>query len=77
MDLRMPVMNGYEAAACIRKLPRPDAAAIPIVALSSDAYEEDILRCREAGMNTHVAKPLDRDVLFSELGKFFSSERPA
>lgn len=59
MDLRMPVMNGYEATRAIRALDRPDAAAVPIIAMTADAFSEDIHKCLEAGMNAHIAKPLD------------------
>ena len=63
MDLRMPVMTGYEATEAIRKLDRPDAATIPIIAMTADAFAEDVRKCMEAGMNAHVAKPIDvRDV---------------
>lgn len=58
MDLRMPVMNGYEAAKAIRTSGRP-YAAIPIIAMTADAFAEDIRRCTECGMNAHTAKPLD------------------
>ena len=69
MDLRMPEMDGYAAAAAIRALDRPDAG-VPIIAMSADAYEDDIRRCREAGMNGHVAKPVDPNALRTELEKF-------
>ncbi len=63
MDLRMPVMTGYEATEAIRKLERPDAKDIPIIAMTADAFAEDIQKCLAAGMNAHVAKPIDvRDV---------------
>ncbi len=58
MDLRMPVMTGYEAADAIRKMDRPDAD-IPIIAMTADAFAEDIKRCLEHGMNAHMAKPID------------------
>ena len=67
MDLRMPVMDGWEAARAIRALKRPDAAAVPIVAMSADAFEEDVQKCRDAGMNGHVPKPIDPDALFRAL----------
>jgi signal transduction histidine kinase/CheY-like chemotaxis protein len=63
MDLLMPNMNGYDAARGIRKLPRQDAVTIPIVALSANAYQEDVSQAMAAGMNGHIAKPVD----FSEL----------
>mgnify|MGYP000209679426 CR=1 FL=1 len=58
MDIRMPVMNGYEAARAVRSLKRPDAD-IPIIAMTADAFSEDIQQCMESGMNAHIAKPLD------------------
>lgn len=64
MDVRMPEMNGYEATRAIRGLDRPDAATVPIVAMTADAFAEDREKAREAGMNAHVAKPIDvREVL--------------
>ena len=59
MDIQMPVMNGHEATRAIRGLSRPDAAAIPIVAMSANAFAEDMAASREAGMNEHITKPLD------------------
>ena len=59
MDIQMPVMNGYEAAQAIRALHRPDTDALPIVALTANAFDEDVLRSRKAGMNAHLSKPLD------------------
>ena len=67
MDLRMPVMDGYLAARAIRSLERPDASTVPIIALSADAFAEDVERSREAGMNAHIAKPLEPEKLFAEL----------
>lgn len=64
MDVRMPVMNGLDAARAIRALNRADAQAIPIVALSANAYADDVSMSREAGMDAHVAKPFDVDNLF-------------
>ena len=67
MDIRMPVMDGIEAAKAIRSLERPDAKAIPIVALTANAFEDDKRECFEAGMNAHVAKPIDFEKLFETL----------
>ena len=64
MDLMMPVMDGYEATRHIRTLDRPDAS-IPIIAMTANAFTEDIRRCKEAGMNAHVAKPFEMAKLFS------------
>ena len=69
MDLRMPVMNGYEATRAIRAMDRPDAGTIPIIAMTADAFSEDIHRCLECGMNAHVAKPLDMRELLRLLQK--------
>ncbi len=66
MDLRMPVMNGYEATEKIRSLERPDAA-IPIIAMTADDFPEDIQRCLECGMNTHITKPIDVKTILSIL----------
>ena len=59
MDIQMPVMNGYEASEAIRRLPRADAAGIPIIAMTANAFAEDIKRSKNAGMNEHLTKPLD------------------
>ncbi|WP_298030541.1 hybrid sensor histidine kinase/response regulator [uncultured Dysosmobacter sp.] len=69
MDIRMPVMNGYEAADAIRALDRPDAG-LPIVAMTADAFSEDIQRCLEHGMNAHVAKPVDIKELAAVLERY-------
>lgn len=70
MDLRMPVMNGYEAALTIRSLDRSDAKNVPIIAMSADAYAEDIRKCVDAGMNAHIAKPVDAAQMFRTLENF-------
>lgn len=69
MDLRMPVMNGYEAARALRSLNRSDAN-IPIVAMTADAFSEDIRQCMESGMNAHIAKPLDIKNVLRVIQKF-------
>ena len=63
MDIMMPVMNGYEAAKMIRSLDREDAKVIPIVAMTSNAFTEDKMRAKEAGMDEHIAKPVDGKLL--------------
>ena len=70
MDIRMPVMNGYEATKAIRALPREDAAAIPIIAMTADAFSEDVQRCLQCGMNAHVAKPIHLEELSRLLERF-------
>ncbi len=69
MDIQMPVMNGWEATAAIRSLKRPDAAKIPIYALSADAFVEDKRRSVSIGMNGHVSKPIDFDELVDTIGR--------
>ena len=69
MDLRMPNMNGYEATRAIRAMDRKDAKEIPILAMTADAFAEDAQKCLEAGMNAHIAKPLDIDFLKRTLEK--------
>ncbi len=70
MDVRMPVMNGYEATEAIRALKHPDAQNIPIIAMTADAFAEDIQRCLESGMNAHTAKPVNMNELISMLKKY-------
>ena len=67
MDVQMPILNGYEAARQIRRLPRRDAQQIPILALTADAFAEDIALAKEAGMNGHLAKPLNIKALRKEI----------
>jgi len=69
MDIRMPVMDGYEATKAIRALNRPDAATIPIIAMTADAFAEDTKKCREAGMNAHIAKPIDPSQVYRTLAE--------
>lgn len=74
MDLRMPVMTGYEATAAIRALKRPDGASIPIIAMTADAFSEDIQKCLDCGMNAHVAKPIDMNEITRLLERFLSAK---
>jgi signal transduction histidine kinase/CheY-like chemotaxis protein len=77
MDINMPEMDGYEAARRIRALDRPEAATIPIVAMTADTYREDVESCLSAGMNGHISKPVDTEVLFDVLRKHLSGAPPA
>ena len=72
MDVRMPVMNGYEATAAIRSLEREDAD-IPVIAMTADAFSEDIQKCLKCGMNDHLAKPIDVQTVAYKLGKYINS----
>ena len=69
MDIMMPVMNGYEATKMIRSLDREDAKVIPIIAMTANAFTEDRLRAKEAGMNEHIAKPFDAKLLVKIIHK--------
>ena len=69
MDIMMPVMNGYEATKMIRSLDREDAKKIPIIAMTANAFTEDRIRAKEAGMNEHVAKPVDVELLIKVIHK--------
>ena len=67
MDMQMPVMDGCEAARRIRALERPDAVFVPIVAVTANAFAEDIAGTTEAGMNGHISKPIDFPALYRKL----------
>ena len=69
MDIMMPVMNGYEATKMIRSLDREDAKEVPIIAMTANAFTEDRLRAKEAGMDDHVAKPVDVNLLIKVIRK--------
>lgn len=69
MDLMMPVMSGYEATRVIRGLDRSDARTVPIIALSANAFEEDVALAKDAGMNEHLAKPVDIRNMFQVMSR--------
>ena len=69
MDIMMPVMNGYEATKMIRSLDREDAKQIPIIAMTANAFTEDRIRAKEAGMDEHIAKPVDVELLLKVIHK--------
>ncbi len=75
MDVRMPIMDGYEATRSIRALNRPDAKEIPIIAMTADAFSEDIKRCLDSGMNAHTAKPINLDEVLSILKKYILKQK--
>lgn len=70
MDVRMPVMDGIEAARAIRALNRPDAKTVPIIALTANAYDEDIKQTADAGMTAHIAKPVEARTLYQTLESY-------
>ena len=75
MDVMMPVMDGLEAARRIRAMKRPDAKKIPIIAMTANAFTEDRRRAFAAGMNMHVAKPLEASEMVEVLERFVKSAR--
>ena len=70
MDVQMPVMNGYEATRAIRQLPREDADTIPIIAMTANAFVEDEKEALKAGMNVHLAKPIDVGMLKKVINRY-------
>ena len=74
MDMRMPEMDGLSAARAIRELDRPDAKTIPIIALTANAFDEDVQRSLQAGMNAHLTKPVEPDRLFDTLSELIRDE---
>jgi CheY-like chemotaxis protein len=67
MDIQMPEMNGLEATRTIRKLEDPWASSIPIIAMTADAFSENVTECMNAGMNGHIAKPIDIKLVIKEI----------
>jgi CheY-like chemotaxis protein len=80
MDVQMPEMDGYEATRTIRAMNIPKAKNIPIIAMTANAFKEDIDRCLEAGMNDHLAKPIDEKSVLEKIsrysGRINSSSKP-
>lgn len=75
MDVQMPIMNGYDATRTIRSLSRQDAGVIPIIAMTANAFAEDVMDAKNAGMNAHIAKPLDVGKVFETLSKVLKQEK--
>ena len=73
MDIMMPIMNGYEATRCIRLLERIDAKKIPIIAMTANAFAEDVEKAKQAGMNDHLAKPLDIQKMMTVITKYMKN----
>jgi len=71
----MPVMDGYAATKAIRNLKRADAKDVPILAMTADAFSDDIQKCLDAGMNGHIAKPIDPQKMYSALQKHTAEKR--
>ena len=77
MDVRMPVMDGLTATKSIRRLPRTDAKTIPIIAMTANVFDEDVERSLEAGMNAHLAKPIEPDRLYATLAECIRERKDA
>ncbi len=75
LDVQMPVLDGHGAARAIRACPRPDAARIPIFAMTANAFAEDVAAAKAAGMNEHVAKPIDAEALYALLDAYFRRDK--
>ncbi len=73
MDIKMPVMDGLEATRMIRAIDRPEAAAVPIFAMTANAYEEDKRASRQAGMNEHLSKPIQAEILYRTIWKYLNT----
>ena len=74
MDVQMPEMNGLDATRTIRRLDDPAAASIPIIAMTADAFSENIAECLNAGMDGHIAKPVDIKLVIKEIRKIKERE---
>ena len=74
MDVQMPVMNGYEAARAIRSMKRKDAAGIPILAMTANAFSEDVAKSLSCGMNGHISKPIDLKDTIEKIAKALRAE---
>ena len=74
MDIQMPVMNGYEASRAIRAADRADAKTIPVIAMTANAFAEDVLASREAGMNEHISKPLSLEQLLACMARWLGRD---
>ena len=75
LDINMPVRNGYDVARIIRASKRADAAEIPIYAMTANAFREDVQNAIHAGMDGHIAKPIDKTVLYQTLEQAFDKEK--
>ncbi len=73
MDIQMPILNGYDATSAIRKSSHERAKTIPIIAMTANAFNEDVVAAKEAGMNDHISKPIDVDLLYSTIASYIQS----
>ncbi|MGM9572207.1 MAG: response regulator, partial [bacterium] len=70
MDLQMPNLDGYQATEMIRSLERTDSQTVPIVAMTANAFDDDVVKCLTSGMNAHISKPLDLPIFYSVIRKY-------
>ncbi|NLC73888.1 MAG: response regulator, partial [Clostridiales bacterium] len=75
MDIRMPVMDGLTAARMIRKSGRPDSGTVPVIAMSANAFEEDVKKSLAAGMNEHLAKPVEPEKMYEIMSREISKRK--
>ena len=74
LDIMMPVMNGLEATKAIRELPREDAKTIPIIAITANAFNEDVEKSKQAGMNAHLTKPLRANEIIGVVSEYINTK---
>ncbi|MEG2144281.1 MAG: response regulator, partial [Oscillospiraceae bacterium] len=72
MDIRMPVLNGFKATEKIRELDRSDAASVPIIAMTANAFDDDKKAALDCGMDAHMTKPIDPAILYATLAEFLN-----
>ena len=72
LDIQMPILDGYQTAAKLRALERPDVAQLPIIAMTADVFADAVAKSKAAGMNDHVAKPIDSQALYATLAQYLS-----
>ena len=77
MDVRMPVMDGLAATREIRSMDRPDAKAIPIIAMTANVFDEDVEKSRQAGMDAHLAKPVEPEKLYDAMARLIAERESA
>jgi len=76
MDIRMPNQDGYESTRALRSLERKDAKTIPIIAMTADAFQDDIEKAKQAGMDAHLSKPINPQDLYDTLSRFLAPKKP-
>ena len=75
MDIKMPVMDGLSATRAIRSLERSDAKSVPIIAMTANVFDEDVERSLQSGMNAHLSKPVEPDILYETLSKLIGQRK--